>query len=209
MVFIKLLILFLIISSSVFGEIHPWVSIAGIWGQGGAGLSINKKHFINYYYVFDWDDKTIDYQEINLFNRINNFTYGLKFKSQLESIEYAPYAGYFYQYNSKFPITLYNEIEYRINPSFYEEDYIRTRHILAIYATDDFYKKSGVRPFFAFDSLYKWDTLEFEQNRIQIGYFMYVNKMSVRFYFIPWREGATELSWDDQNNFGVSIQYNF
>ena len=38
---------------------------------------------------------------------------------------------------------------------------------------------------------------------------MYVNKMSVRFYFIPWREGATELSWDDQNNFGVSIQYNF
>lgn len=192
------------------GEVKPWMSLSSLWGQGGTGVSYKDSPYIynlRYNFVWDWSDREFQYHQIAPSIDLKDYTVGFKYRYQLEQYEYTPFVGYFYRLKTYLPVSLYSEVEYRIDSVVKDENYVRSRHIFSIYAPKTFQKKYFIRPYIAWDSFVDWDEADFEKNRLNIGYFMAVKKIKARIYVIPWSNGIEEQEWDDRSSFGASMTY--
>ena len=211
---IAILILFVSLYSKadeIKSEIHPWVSASGIWGQGGAGVAYKKTNIysLRYDFVLDWQSTSFSYHQITPSIDIKNYTIGFKYINQLSQDEYTPYIGHFKPFYFKYPVTIYNEAEYRINSVAKDEDYVRTRHIVTLYESDKFLEKYYIRPYVSIDSCIDWYDDKFEKNRLSVGYFFNVGKFKIRVYAFIWSNGIKEKEWDDRSKFGATALYEF
>jgi len=200
-------ILLLFTTTNVLSSIHPWFALSTLWGQGSAGLSYDKDPYVyslNYNFVYGSEGFT--YHELAPHILFDKYTLGIKYRWQLDQDEYAPYIGYFLPFKDfVIPISLYNELEYRIDSVVKDYDYYRSRHILAFYAPIN--DESIFRPYFAIDSFVNLSSKDFEKTRLNLGYFIYLKSCTVRVYFIPVADGNKEEEWDDSNSFGASVIY--
>jgi hypothetical protein len=201
------LILLLFTTTNVLSNIHPWFALSSLWGQGSAGLSYYDDPIIyTLKYDFVYGSEGFTYHEVAPYMIFDKYSWGIRYRWQLDQDEYAPYVGYFLQFKDlAVPISLYNELEYRINSVVKSYDYYRSRHILTFYAPledDDIF-----RPYFAIDSFINLSSKDFEKTRLNLGYFIYLKSCTVRVYFIPVTYGNKEEEWDDDNSFGASVIY--
>jgi hypothetical protein len=192
-----------------FGNIRPFVSLSSLWGQGSTGINYLNNELIYsaiYEFVYNLDDG-FTYHENTLSLRRNNATGGIRYRRQLHQDEFAPFISYFMLLmNKPLPISLYNDAEYRFNPIL-KDDYLRSRHILSFYTPYHIEEKFNVRPYIAFDYFFDWDYLDTEKIRLNLGYFLFLEKITARVYYIPWTYGRKENSWDDKSNMGASVSY--
>lgn len=207
----KILFLYLIACSIHASEINPWVSLSTLWGQGDLGIALKpdeNAYILSYNFVWEWDDKDFTYHEVGLAWRKDRLTLGSRYRRQLSQDEYAPYVSYFIPIRQYYlPMSLYNELEYRVNSVVKEQDYLRTRNIFSLYSPKDVEEKLGIRPYVSYDLFMDWDESEYEKMRAMIGYFIYLEKAVVRVYYIPWSRGISEESWDDNASFGATVIY--
>ena len=207
---IKTIFMIMMLTLLLGAKTRPWISLSSLWGQGGAGITSRQESYtlnLKYYFVLDWKEPEITYHEISKSIDYEDFTLGFKYRYQLSKDEYTPFLGYFYQKRYKYPFTFYSEAEYRINSIVNDSDYLRTRHIATIYATDTFCKRYSLRPYVSLDSFVDWSDASVEKVRLNIGYFMNFEKVKVRVYFLPWTWGEKEEEWDDNSWVGATVQY--
>ena len=193
-------------------NVHPWVALSSLWGQGNAGLAYSQKpitYFMRYDFVWKWSENEFTYHEVGLSSEYKDTTIGSRYRWQLDQDEVAPYIGHFDQWRLQYPITLYNEAEYRFNPAISGEDYARTRTLLMLYASNAFYKEHSVRPYVALDVFANWRDVEVEKTRFLMGYIMRIGRFSGTVYVIPWRDGIKEEEWKDVSFIGASAIVNF
>jgi len=207
------LVLFIISvsTSSLAQNTHGWFSLSGLWGQGETGIVFKHKlvsYFLRYSFVLDWTEQDFTYHQVAPAVEYGPYSFGLRYRCQLNQNEYTPYLSYFKPFYFKYPISIYNEAEYRIN-SVIKDNYCRTRHIVTLYAPKIFQEKYFVKPYVAIDSFVDWDEMVFEKNRLNFGYFIVINHMQARAYVIPWSNGVKEEEWNDKNRFGASIAYSW
>lgn len=194
-------------------NIKPWIAISTLWGQGNAGAIVkqkaNKHYGLSYNFVSDWSEFDFTYHEVALFTSYDRSKIGMKYRHQRSQTEWTPYVSYFISSNKALPVSLYNELEYRHNSIVKSNDYVRTRHIASIYVPKWIENKIYIRPYAALDFYMDWDDVRYEKMRLNIGYFLKIERTSLRVYFLPWSKGKKEESWNDKNTIGASLIYNF
>lgn len=206
-IFIIVLQLFFV--SSGIAQVRPFIALSSLWGQGSLGVNYLSNQLLYsamYEFVYDLNDG-FTYHENTLSLRNKNITIGARYRRQLSQDEFAPFTSYFMQLNRKYvPITLYNDFEYRVNHAL-RDDYFRSRHILSFYAPDKLEESFNFRPYLAFDYFFDWNDFDTEKIRLNLGYFLFLEKVTARVYYIPWTYGIKENSWDDRNSIGASVSY--
>lgn len=200
-------------STTMAGVIRPWLSLSSLWGQGSSGVAYKESpqntleyHFM-YDFVWDWYVKDFTYHEVAPSVRVDRYTFGYKYRHQLSQDEHAPFVGYFHPFYFKYPVSIYNELEYRINSVVKEKEYFRTRHVFALYASKDFVNKHEIKPYIATDLFLDWEDIQREKIRLSVGYFMTMDRMTARVYITPWTDGIKEEEWDDNSRLGASVTY--
>jgi hypothetical protein len=194
-------------------QIKPWFALSTLWGQGGLGLQVHnpsRQYGIRYNFVANWlDDFNFTYHEVALSTRADNTTFGIKYRHQLSKDEWTPYVGYFIPIRTKVPMSIYNEAEYRFNSVVKDGDYLRTRNILTVYAPKWVEEAILLKPYVALDAFMDWEEADYEKLRLNVGYFIHMEKATARIYFIPWSDGIEEEEWDDQSSFGATLIYHW
>lgn len=207
-----ILILTLITLNALISEaqIRPYISLSSVWGDGGAGLVYKRDDIrYNFNYNFVLEGRDIVYQQFQLSTDFKDYGGGIRLRKQFRQDEYAPFVYRVFHLDTHYPFSIYNELEYRVNNAIYERDYIRTKNVFVLYASDDFKDKFFLRPYAAVDNFINWDDVDIEKVRFHIGYLISLYNMVVRAYYIPWTYGVKEKEWDDRNSFGASISYYF
>lgn len=218
---IRLIVLTLLIggttyaADSFFDNTHGWISMASLWGQGGAGLSYRTENFVyslSDFFMYDISEGEMEYNEVELLRRHDNVFEGIRLRYQMEDYEIAPFIGRHDYFSKKdgwiVPFSLHNELEWRQSP--YDEDsYLRSQHGFTVFSPKKFFGDNELTPFASIVSYVNWEDVEFEKTRVYVGYSMKVSKYKFSLYYIPWRDGKLEKEWDDQMSFGASIKYIF
>jgi len=207
-----LLVSIMVASTSNASNFRPWLSFSTLWGQGGTGIvheDVEFRKSLTYEFVWDWEEEEFTYHQITSAIDYRAHTVGFKYRYQLSKSEYAPYVGYFIPIECEFPISIYNEAEYRINSVVKDTDYLRTRHIFSVYAPREFKEKYILWPYIALDTFIDWQEFEIEKIRLNMGYFMTINRIRARVYIIPWSGGIKEEEWDDNSKIGATATYNW
>jgi len=169
-----MVLLLILLAIPAFAEIRPWVSLSGFWGQGNAGVGYkdkSTKYILKYDYVYDLDDRDFTYHQVTPYIDCGRYSYGVKYRHQLSQDEYAPVVAYFHPWYHKYPLSLYNEVEYRINSVVKGHDYFRSRHIFTIYAPKLFQNRYSIKPYVAVDTFLDWEEAILEKTRLNVGYF--------------------------------------
>jgi len=211
-----ILVVFIMITTAINvsaeTELHPWFALSTIWGQGNAGINMGQEkvtYGLSYNFVAKWFDWDFTYHEVALYRKYDDWTLGFKYRHQLSQDEWTPYAGYFLPLRDQFftPMSLYNEVEYRINSVVKEGDYVRTRHIYTMYAPKSWVDVIYLKPYVALDAFIDWEDVRREKVRLNVGYFINLKRAVARIYCIPWSKGIQEEEWDDQVNIGATLIY--
>jgi hypothetical protein len=210
---------FLIFSLNVFSEeikVYPWFSLSSIWGQGSVGSVIYRdikfKIVPSFDFVYDYSEKGFTYKKLGLRIEDEELRYGINFIEQQNENEISPFVGFYSTFKKvKHPLMLYNQIEYRHNPVFNDfNDYFRSKHGITVFYKErvgnkDFY----IRPYISNDFYVSYDNFDLEKSVLFVGYFMKVPKAKINVYFIPYRYGLIENSWNDTKDFGASLVFEF
>ena len=215
----KVIIILTMLTATVNAEtnnvkrILPWIGLSSIWGQGNSGVALKESedltYFLRYNFVWQWDEAEFSYHQVAPSIDYEDLSLGTRYRWQNDQGEISPFVGYFNQWHTKYPTTLYNEIEYRFNPVISNDDYMRTRTMLTFYATKAFYRKHNLRPYIMADIFTNWREPEIEKTRLIVGYIMRVGRLKGTIYVIPLRDGAKEEEWKDQSRFGASAIISF
>ena len=202
-------------ADSFYDNTRGWISLSSLWGQGGMGVSYkttNATYCLSDFYSYDWQESEFAYNEVELLRKGKNFFGGTKVRYQNSDDEIAPFLGrhdYFGKKRGMFiPFSIHNEIEWRESP-YARDSYLRTQHGVTLFSPKSFFDKNEFTPFVSVLSYYDWGNEEIEKTRLYLGYSMKVDRYKFSIYYIPWRDGAQEQEWDDQKDFGASIQYSF
>lgn len=202
-------------ADSFYDNTRGWISLSSLWGQGGMGIShreTNATYCLSDFYSYDWGQSEFVYNEVELLRKGKNFFGGTRFRYQSEDSEVAPFVGRHDYFGKKkgmvVPFSVHNEVEWRESP-YIGDSYVRTQHGLTLFSPKGFFDKNELTPFVSVIAYYDWKNYEVEKTRLYIGYSMKVDRYKFSVYYIPWRDGRTEQEWDDQKDFGASIQYSF
>ncbi len=191
------------------GDIHGWVSASTLWGQGNAGLNLkvfNEDIVLSDSFVFDWDKNEISYNETEVSISSKNHIYGVRGRWDKEYFEPSPFVGHILKIKTAFPVSFYNEIEYRDR---LESDYFRSSHTLTVVYPYGFFGEKAIKPFVANSTFINVNSIEFEKNRIYFVYFLNLVKYNCMVYYIPKVYGDVGKEWDDTNKFGASVELKF
>lgn len=209
-----LLICCQVLAADSIDNTRAWMSMSSLWGQGGLGASYrttNATYCVTDFFNYDWGTSEFSYNEVELLKKHGKYFEGVRFRYQAQDNEAAPFIGrhdYFGKKTVYVPFSIHNEIEWRESP-YNRDSYLRTQHGLTLFSPETFFDKNELTPFVGIVSYYDWDNTEIEKTRVYVGYSMKVDHYHFSLYYIPWRDGAQEKEWDDQRDFGASIQYHF
>lgn len=217
----KIIVLLCLIGSQImaadsfYDNSRGWISLSSLWGQGGMGVSYkttNLTYCLSDFYSYDWSEDEFAYNEVEFLIKGKEYFYGTKLRYQNGDDEVAPFIGrhdYFgKKQNMVIPFSIHNEIEWRESP-YSVDSYLRSQHGLTVFSPKSFFDKNALTPFASIVTYYDWGDSEFEKTRVYVGYSMRVDKYKFSIYYIPWRDGRLEQEWDDQRDFGATIQYSF
>jgi len=202
----------LFVGQSFAAEIHPWVSASVLWGQGGIGAVIVTTNYTitaSDAFVWDWGNQNVSYNETDINVSIKNNVYGSRFKIQNHNEELAPFVGHKSKWleNDSVVLRNYNEMEYRNNPYGFDDDYFRGQIYLRLEYKLGVLGEKAIRPYIANSYFFDASGMDFEKDRIYIGYLVQLEKIGFGFYVIPYVFGKTGGEWDDNKPFGAFMNF--